>query len=157
MVTLSALCFALLAHPQSLDKPPVGIYRVEHIDAKGNAIEKNLPTGQKFWLELHRDKTWIMRDFLSAFNGTWTQAPGGILKLRATDGPAGKLKKPETKALKLVKPNVYEFTATRGKATALMRFTYDPNFLKQLDKEYREIMKKAQGQHPPRSPKPLGD
>jgi len=138
---LSALVGVFLAlQTGPVGKPPVGIYRVEWCDKNGkNLSPSNLPVGQKRWMEVHPNKRWILRDFLSGFEGTWKKSKTGF-DLLALVGPAGKLKKPETMKLKLIKANVYEFFEPKNPSNR-MRFYYDPQFLKTLSKEYEKALR----------------
>ncbi len=75
----------------------------------------DMPPGQRMVMEVKKDGTWYMRDFLIGFDGTWSYAKGE-LSLVTTMGPAGKLAKPDVivlhpspdhKKLVIIRPKAY--------------------------------------------------
>ncbi len=91
-----ALCFALAAASAVTfaQKQFIGTYDVVMI-LKGKVIDNaTLPPGQVKILELRANGTWLMHDMMSGWDGTWSIK--NDLSLKTLNGPAGKLKKPDT-------------------------------------------------------------
>jgi hypothetical protein len=136
----------IVAQTTPVGKPPVGVYRVESTDLKGKNLHPDLPVGQLRWLEVHPNKTWILRDFMSAFKGTW-KLVDKKLKLTVLATPSGRSKRKDDLMLLLpMKGNDYRLPIPKNTKEEL-RFYFDPKFLPWLRKEYDGAVR-----NPPPSP-----
>lgn len=130
----------IVAQATPAGKPPIGVYRVESTDLTGKSLHTDLPVGQLRWLEVHPDKTWILRDFMVAFTGTW-KLVDKKLKLTVLRTPSGKSKKKNDAMVLLpMKGNDYRLPIPKNSKEEL-RFYYDPKFLSWLKKEYDRTLR----------------
>jgi hypothetical protein len=88
--------------------------------------------------ELRRNGTFQMRNFLSGFDGTWKVEKGHV-RITITDGPAGKLKKPDSILLK-PQPDRRRLVVVHPKATAgQLEFRFDPTIRERVRRRMQEI------------------
>jgi hypothetical protein len=142
-VLLVALMFACLALTFGQAASYVGTYDVVRFD-KGKPIDNNsLPPGQVMILELKKNGSFQMHNFLSGFDGSWKLA-GKQLMLTFITGPAGKVKKPDVVTVQPM-PDRTKLVIVGPKSFAgQLEFHWNPKATENWNRRMSEAMKKAQ-------------
>lgn len=115
----------------------IGDYVVAMIESGKPADDSSMPPGQRFILTLSPDGKWQMANFLTGFFGTWEEKDGKVI-LTTTEGPTGKVDKPQTMILV---PTPDRSLLVEMDGPNRMEFRYDPNARREID----DAMQRALG------------
>jgi len=109
----------------------IGTYEaVQFLDGK-RIDNETQPPGVRLWLTMKADSTWLVRNFLSGWSGTWELKNGEIIQT-TTEGPAGELKKKQVVTLEIKPTKNGIILITPKEKNSWMEFVPDPQIEKKI-------------------------
>lgn len=125
-----------------LSESYVGTYEaVQFLDGK-RVENETQPPGVRLWLTMKADSTWLIRNLLSGWSGTWELKNGKIIQT-TIEGPAGELKKKEITTLEIKPTQDGVILVTPKENNTWMEFIPDPEIEKKISDAIQMRWKEA--------------